>query len=233
MRKNSLKLVFAAMFLTAAFNNNCLGSFLSDCSSFISAFFRDPTGVGTIIPSSRFLTKAMTKYVYRKGYYPVRILEVGAGTGAITEKIIQKMTQEDQLDVIEIDPKLCDVLTKKFEQYPNVHVHCVSILDWSTNYTYDYIVSALPFNSFDAQTVDIILNKFKSLIRDKGIVTYVELMAVSRVKKTFLRGDKRRDFANNIAYRSDFCKKYEFDKDIVMLNVPPARVYHLKVEQLI
>jgi len=229
MRKNNTTFALAALVCTVIFTNACRGTFFSDCGNFISAFLRDPKSVGSVIPSSRFLTKAMTKYIDKKRYYPVSILEIGAGTGAITEKIIEKMNPEDRLDVIEIDSKLSNVLKQKFEKYANVHVHCVSILDWNPAYQYDYIVSALPFNSFDAQTVEVVLHKFKSMIKDKGIISYVELMAMSSVKKSFLRGGKKRDFANNVAHRSDFCKKYEFDKDRVMLNIPPARVYHLKI----
>jgi len=231
MEKGSL-IVFFVFFIgvSAVFVcRSCFSGFLGEFGSFASAFVRSPKNVGSFIPSSSYLSKAMTKYIVKKES-PIKILEVGAGTGVITAKIIEKIGNGDLLDVIEIDPKLCKVLKKKFKRYKNVRVHGVSILEWKPDCQYDFIVSALPFNSFNAQMVGFVLDKYKDWIKNNGVLSYVELRG-ARKKKYFLRGEKKQDFKKNMDARVHFKETFEFDKDRVFLNVPPARVYHLRIKK--
>ncbi len=229
-RKMKKKMALCAIFL-GGFSSVCVGnSFWSDCKSFVSAYVRSPQGVGSVIPSSRFVSRAMAKYVdCTKG--PVRILEIGAGTGPVTEKIIEKMRPEDHLDVIEIDSNLCDVLRQKFGKHKNIYIHCLSVLDWQPNYQYDCIVSAIPHNTFGVDFVGAVIEKYKSLAKPRGVVTYIELMGFARIKKLFLLGKKRARFLEAFGAITAFRKQFQFDSETVALNIPPAQVYHLKISK--
>jgi len=229
MKKHFVKHV-VVVFLISTICTNCSAGFLKNCGHFLSVFTKEHKNVGSVVPSSRFLTNAITRHVY-KGNRSIRVLEVGVGTGAIAEKVIEKISDDDVFDIIEKDPNVCDAMRKKFAQYKNVHVYCCKVLDWYPVYEYDYIVSALPFNSFSAQMVDMILEKFRRMIKYNGVVSYVELLAVSRIKKRILRGEKKQDFTKNLQNRARFEQAFAFDKDIIMLNMPPVRVYHLKVRK--
>jgi len=156
-------IVFTVIF-SIAFCNSCVGNFFADSKAFFTAFLNAPKKVGSVIPSSSFLANAMTRYVQRKDA-PIKVLEVGAGTGALTKTIAARMGEGDLFDVIEIDPDLCDVLRDKFKNNKNVKVHCISISDWNPQYNYDFIVSSVPFNSFRSGTVKTILDKYEALIK--------------------------------------------------------------------
>jgi phosphatidylethanolamine/phosphatidyl-N-methylethanolamine N-methyltransferase len=81
-------------------------------SKFFLKFFSSPTSVGSITPSSKYLTKQIGNLV---NTLPVcEIVEVGAGTGVITEAILNKNPK-----LIEIDSELCLLLKKK---YPNLAI---------------------------------------------------------------------------------------------------------------
>ena len=203
-------------------------AFCSDIGEFTRAIFRNPTGVGAAFPSSYFLAKKITKNIVAKDT-PLKILEVGAGTGVFTKEIIKKMGPNDILDVIEVDSGFCDVLNKKYRGKKNARIHCVSILDWAPNYKYDYIVSGLPFNAFGSKFVQDVLDKYKNVIVDNGILSYFEYALAGKVKKLITSGDKKTDLLKNIELRREFLEYFEFDRDFIALNIPPAYVYHLRI----
>ncbi|EKD23436.1 MAG: hypothetical protein ACD_82C00040G0001 [uncultured bacterium] len=224
MLKRKIFIVFG--FLILAFLAFML--IFGDLGGFVSAIFRNPKSMGAATPSSSFLAKKITKNIMAKDA-PLKILEVGAGTGVFTQEIINKIGQNDIVDVIEIDYGLCEILNKKFKNNKNVNIHCVSILDWEPGYKYDFIVSGLPFNAFDSFFVSNILEKFKNIIIDNGVLSYFEYALAGKTKKLFLFGDEKLDLINNIKMRKEFLKKFEFDRDLIFLNFPPAYVYHLKI----
>ena len=230
------KAIFIVSFFVLIFFRNIFCNFLSDVGSFISAMFRRPKIIGAVLPSSSFLAESITDYIQKSKALPksIKILEVGGGTGVFTEKIVENMKDDDELDVIEIDKGLCDILLKKFKKHKNVKIHCVSILDWSPDYTYDFIISGLPFNSFDYKFVASILEKYKKIIKSGGIISYFEYLLTSTIRKVyalfFYSKKDRIDFAKNIQARENFRKVFEFDRDFVFLNVPPAYVYHMKMK---
>lgn len=202
--------------------------FCSDIGEFTRAILRNPSSVGAAFPSSSFLAEKITKNIVSKNA-PLKILEVGAGTGVFTKEIIKKMGKNDILDVVEIDPGLCEILNKKFKDNKKVHIYCISILDLKPDYEYDFIVSGLPFNAFDSAFVGSVLEKFKNIIVNDGLLSYFEYALAGKIKKLLTFGDKKIDLLKNIELREDFLKSFEFDRDLIFINVPPAYVYHLKI----
>ncbi|MGH7200928.1 MAG: rRNA adenine N-6-methyltransferase family protein, partial [Planctomycetaceae bacterium] len=97
-------------------------------------FFRQFRGrsksIGAIVPSSRFLAGAITE-PYRRRKRPARILEVGPGTGAVTRKIVERLTPDDRFDLVELNESFAALLQRRFRVDPvfrrvaahsNVHV---------------------------------------------------------------------------------------------------------------
>lgn len=222
------KRLSAAIFVASLFFGFGADGFLSEARYFLSAYFRSPSGVGSLLPSFGFLADAMTRYV-DASTSPKKILEIGAGTGVFTEKIIEKMSDGDFLDVIEIDPELCKILEEKFSNYDNVRILCLSVLDWEPDYEYDFVVSALPHNVFEPELVDEVLKKYKKLIKNNGLMSYFELMFFARVKKVVLMGESRKKFLRIHNAVENFRKQFQFDEYMVLVNPPPARAYHLRI----
>jgi len=197
---------------------------------FFSAFLRSPGHVASVIPSSGFTSRTMSSQVDCTGA-PIKILELGAGTGPITAEIVKKLRPEDHLDVVEIDPDMCEILQEKFDAFPNVSVRCISVFDWNPEYKYDFIISALPHNTFGIEFVGSVLDKYKDLIKPDGVVTYIELMFMGNIKKLFISGKKGDDYLKTQRVIAEFRDAFIFKTDTVLLNIPPAKVYHLKVKK--
>jgi len=89
---------------------------ISESKLFLKLWLRSPLTMGALMPSSRGLAAAIARQV-PKGKGPV--IELGGGTGAITEALLESGTKREDLYVIELDDELHGVLTKRF---PGVHV---------------------------------------------------------------------------------------------------------------
>lgn len=229
MKKRNIVLgFFIAIFILLA-SSSGVRNFCFDSFVFLKTFFVSPSSVGAVVPSSSFLAVAMTKYI-KRGKHPIRILEVGAGTGSMTIEIEKKLRKGDVLDVIELDTNFCELLSEKFKKRENIRVNCLSILDWNPGYRYDFIISGLPFNAFDAGFVQSIFKKYKELIKPGGIISYFEYIALAKIKLFFLSGKEKDQFSKTITTTTKFRSKFEFDEEKVFANMPPASVHHLCVE---
>ncbi|MBP1595477.1 MAG: translation initiation factor, partial [Acidobacteria bacterium] len=80
---------------------------------FLKSVARNFKRTGAVAPSSRSLGNAMICELVRNYRSPVRVLEVGGGTGNITEVIAGALRPEDHLDVFEIDEELSRVLRRR------------------------------------------------------------------------------------------------------------------------
>ncbi|GAH90734.1 unnamed protein product, partial [marine sediment metagenome] len=56
------------------------------------------------------------------------VLEIGAGTGVLTEKLIPLVKK---VIAIEIDEKLCQILEKEVGEYPNLKIICADVTQTS------------------------------------------------------------------------------------------------------
>lgn len=201
-------------------------------SEFLRHFLRNPLNVGALVPLSARVTEGITKFLRKRNLsQPCKILEVGAGTGSVTEGIIATLQENDRLDLVEIDTECCKILKSKFGHDPRIIIHCLSILDWKPDYHYDFIISTLPLNSFPPSTVTKIFTLYESLSSEEGVCTYVEYIALAKLALFFSIGENkqanklRRQILENIQNR------YLIEKESVLTNFLPCHVYHLKLKK--
>ena len=202
--------------------------------SFVFAFLRNPQQVGSLMPSSRFVTREGVKAIgfeYQNEGRSLHILEVGAGTGVFTHEIAIKLRPQDHLDVIELEPELCTLLRKKIEGYPNITLHCISILDWHPAYRYDAIISSLPFNVFPVACVRKILDRYKAMLATGGTISYIEYIGGAWVTALCSNQKERKNVQQIQELLAEFRSGYDVKTACIWINVPPAYVYHLKCNQ--
>ena len=66
-----------------------------DCRAFFREFREQYHDTGSILPSSRFLGRALVSEI-RKPRGPARILEVGPGTGPVTAETLRQLRPADR-----------------------------------------------------------------------------------------------------------------------------------------
>jgi phosphatidylethanolamine/phosphatidyl-N-methylethanolamine N-methyltransferase len=87
-------------------------------AAFLQAVKRNPARAGAVAPSSSALSKRMAELVRCDG---APVLEIGAGTGAFTQALLERGVAGERLWAIEIDPELAGYLRREF---PEVQVMC-------------------------------------------------------------------------------------------------------------
>ncbi|MBO0733457.1 MAG: ribose ABC transporter permease [Methylocapsa sp.] len=90
---------------------------LADEARFFMSWLDNPGLAGAVSPSGPFLARMMARYVDPKKAGPV--VELGPGTGAITEALLERGIAPRRLYLIEFDGGFCSLLRRRF---PGVHV---------------------------------------------------------------------------------------------------------------
>jgi phosphatidylethanolamine/phosphatidyl-N-methylethanolamine N-methyltransferase len=84
--------------------------------TFFRQWLKNPRGMASIVPSSRQLANLM---VAATPVSASHIVELGAGTGAITEALLRRGAPSQQVLAIEMNPVLHQVLSRRF---PELHL---------------------------------------------------------------------------------------------------------------
>lgn len=79
---------------------------------FIKESFKDVKVQGSFLPSTQFLGRGILKCVEMKE--GITIVELGAGTGALTKKILPCLPEDGRLIIVELNGSLADYLKKIF-----------------------------------------------------------------------------------------------------------------------
>jgi len=90
---------------------------LDDEVRFISSWLQSPLKTGAVSPSSPALAKAMAAEIDLE--IPGPIVELGPGTGPVTQAILARGVLPERLTAVEFNPEFCDLIKKRF---PGVHV---------------------------------------------------------------------------------------------------------------
>jgi phosphatidylethanolamine/phosphatidyl-N-methylethanolamine N-methyltransferase len=90
---------------------------LDDEVRFLRSWIEKPLHMGAVMPSGRMLARTMAHYVDIKSTGPV--VELGPGTGAITNALIEHGVDQKRLVLVEYNPGFCALLR---DRYPHAKV---------------------------------------------------------------------------------------------------------------
>jgi phosphatidylethanolamine/phosphatidyl-N-methylethanolamine N-methyltransferase len=176
--------------------------------SFLREFFKANRMVGSVIPSSRFLSKKMLQPIHFEKAKV--IVELGPGTGVFTKDLLSKMSADCHLVVIELNDAFFKDLKQKF-QHPNLHLvhgsagNITSILKGFNLAKADYIMSSLPLSNFPAALRNSILEAINdNLVQDGKLIQFQYTRGLKKLYSAHFKQVQ-------IAY--------------TLLNFPPAFVY--------
>src|SRR5262245_16363521 len=79
---------------------------------FLSKFFRQGTTIGAVAPSSPWLARRFVEDIdFARSQC---VVELGAGTGSITEELLRQGGGRCQAVIVERDPEFCGCLRRRF-----------------------------------------------------------------------------------------------------------------------
>jgi phosphatidylethanolamine/phosphatidyl-N-methylethanolamine N-methyltransferase len=208
---------------------------------------------GAVLPSGRALARALSRYVREPGEAALaagtngalasqgdrhlgrRILEVGPGTGAVTAQIVQDMGPDDRLDLVERNDQFVAHLGQRIaaaEPFKpaaaRISLLHAAVEDLPDDPQYDLIISGLPLNNFAVHTVENILAKLRRLLASGGTLSFFEYVAVRRAKALVSSPAERQRLRGIGRFLGDVLQTAEVRRDVVLANVPPAWVHHVR-----
>ncbi len=145
------------------------------------------------------------------------------------------MRPDDRLDLVELNDQFVEQLRWRFAEDSNfspmrdrVELHHASVEDVSEDQPYDLIVSGLPLNNFSVELVSRILDKLRRLLAPEGTLSFFEYVAIRRMKSVVSPAADRDRLRGISRMFDEMFSKYEVRKDLVLTNVPPAWVHHVR-----
>lgn len=176
---------------------------------FLRRFLKHGKRVASIAPSSSTLARKTCQHVSPD--VPQVILELGAGTGAITRVACQTMHPDSRLIAVEIDPHFADVLERTC---PRAHVIRCDVRDIDRHLddldvpSIDVLLNGLPTPSLPRSVNQIVLDTFAKRSRDAWFsqITVMPWVYQPLYERLF--------------------KKVTFQ--LVARNLPPGGVYHCR-----
>lgn len=85
---------------------------LDDEVRFIRSWLEKPLAIGAVTPSGRVLARTMARYVDPQSEGPV--VELGPGTGPVTEALVERGVDPARLVLVEFNPVFCRLLRSRY-----------------------------------------------------------------------------------------------------------------------
>lgn len=180
---------------------------LDDEMQFIRTWFEKPISTGAVMPSSRVLARAMARYVDPKSNGPV--IELGPGTGPVTEALVRQGVDPARLILVEFDPDFCRLLRTRYPAATVVQGDAYRLRRLLETYVDEpaaAIVSGLPLVTKPLRTrLRLISDAMSLLAQGAPFVqfTYAMLPPIPR-ELSGVRAEA---------------------SDLIWMNLPPARVW--------
>ncbi len=181
---------------------------LGEIALFAGKFLTKGVSVASLVPSSRWLGRETAAMV--DGSKPQVIVELGAGTGAVTKHILSMKHPQSRVLCVEIDPSFAKHLRK---HYPQVEV----IEDSAGNLDehlqargidkVDLFINCLPTPSLPKEVVNSVLDAYRKY--SAGPITQITVMP------WVFQG-----------YYNRFFEEAKFK--LVAFNLPPGGAYHCR-----
>jgi phospholipid N-methyltransferase len=208
--------------------------FLAESRAFLRQFRTQYFTTGSVLPSSRALGRALVRHVHASPP-PRKILEVGPGTGAVTRVLVEAIRPGDALDIVEINGAFVDVLKQRFAEEPafarvkeQTRILHRPLQEVPGEAVYDFVISGVPLNNFPIPLVEDIFASYRRLLKPGGVLSYFEYAGIRGVKKKVVGASERKRLADLDVFLKDKIRDYQFAKDLVLMNVPPAYARHLR-----
>lgn len=191
--------------------------------------------VGAVAPSGRSLATALAATVEGHSGRPRRILEIGPGTGAVTEAIAPRLGPADTLTVVERNAAFVDHLRGRIRDErvfqkarERIRIIQADVQMLHEERGFDAIVSSLPFNNFAADEVTGHLKHFIGMLMPGAGLAFFEYLWIRHIRRmcSGRRERQRLDGVGNAIATARATTRST--SRVVWSNLPPALVHRLQ-----
>jgi len=186
---------------------------LDDEMQFIRTWIEKPLSTGAVMPSSKALARTMARYVDPAASGPV--IELGPGTGPVTEALVQHGVDPARLILVEFNPDFCRLLRTRYPRATVVQGDAYRLrrlLETYVRSPASAIVSGLPLVTKPVRTRLRLISDAMALLAPGAPFVQFTYAMVTPIPKAL----------NGIKAEAS---------ELIWLNVPPARVWVYRGEE--
>jgi phosphatidylethanolamine/phosphatidyl-N-methylethanolamine N-methyltransferase len=180
---------------------------LDDEMQFIRSWMEKPLRTGAVMPSGRALARTMARYVDPMSNGP--IIELGPGTGPVTQALVQRGIDPARLILVEFNSDFCRLLRKRYPEATVVQGDAYRlrrVLETTIHEPAAAIVSGLP----------LMTKPLRTRLRLIADAVTVLQPAAPFIQFTYAMMPPIPKELSSISAKSS---------ELIWLNVPPARVW--------
>lgn len=183
--------------------------------TFLTRAARQPTTMGAVLPTSQHVAGAVADLVPSFGS-PV-VLELGPGTGALSDQIHTRLPEGARHLAMEIDPELVRYLRDAkpwLEVFEGDAADLGALLESAGVHRVDAVISSIPWTLLPAHKQRELLGRISAVLSPAGVFTTVTYVT------TLWRAQTR-------AFLAILQETFDevLPRSTVWANLPPARVY--------
>ena len=174
---------------------------------FIRSWLEKPLATGAVAPSGRALARTMASYVDTQAEGPV--IELGPGTGPVTEALVEQGVDPARLVLVEFNPTFCRLLRSRYPAATVLQGDAYGLRRLLANFTLQpaaAVISSLPLFTKPLKTrLRLMCDAFNASLPGAPFIQFTYAV-VPPIPK---------DFASVNAEASER----------IWMNLPPARVW--------
>ena len=180
----------------------------ADFGLFLLKFLAKGRTISSAVPSSRSLVEGVLKLV--DFGRPSTIVELGAGTGPVTEQIVERLGPQHRFVAVENDADFCAILRRRFPETALLEMDATLVAEPLARmgiHKVDYVLSGLPTPSLPRRSQINLWRWLRSALGPNGL--FIQITVAPLFFKPFY--DR---LFEHVEYR------------MVWRNVPPGGVYY-------
>jgi phospholipid N-methyltransferase len=179
----------------------------SDVSLFFKKFLAKGRTISSAVPSSPAMVSGLLRHIdFSK---PGTIVELGAGTGPVTQQVVEQLRSFHRFVAVENDPDFCAVLRRRFPETTLLQIDAGNIGESLSHlgiHRVDYVLSGLPTPNLPPRTLIRLWRWLAEALSPGGLFIQITVAPI------VFRGFYERLF-QDVNYR------------MVWLNLPPGGIY--------
>ena len=209
-------------------------------TSFIYQAITKSETVGAWVPSSSYSANLIIKPLKEDSSgKPRYILELGAGEGVFTKKILSEMRKDDTLTIVECIPEFAKKLSEIVEGsncLGRVVVCTTRIENFKAEHKFTHVINAMPLTFFPSEDVLKFYTRLENDLLDKG-ATYSTIeypffpklrLLVGKVRAFCGNSKPHKELSTILDLKEKFLTRHGYEKDFEIRNFPPAHIIHVQ-----
>ncbi len=215
---------------------NTAGMNLRDKYVFFQQVASEFKDVGAIFPTGGSAARALCSEIRRRRG-PQRILEVGCGTGPVTEEILASMSSEDRLTICDLNESFLNYVKNRFATEPKfkkkahlVEFYLGDITELQGESEFDVVISSIPFTTLTGPLLQKVLDHYRYLLKPGGSMTYIEYAYFRDIRDALQPINKDEHFEEVSEIIREMLDTHEYRAELIRSNFPPAFVRSLRFD---